>query len=106
MFNVEFGIDLKKFIVIIDQGSALKAIYDKFKEHIACLRHFLVSLKSHPFSYQVGQIISCRCTKDLDALLTEYAKSFVKITDDSTKKTIDKNSRKNWNDIRKWCFIH
>ena len=40
MFNVEFGIDLKKFIVISDQGSALKAICDEFKEHIACLRHF------------------------------------------------------------------
>ena len=93
-FQTEYHINLKKFIVESDQGSALRAICDEFKEHIACLLHFLVSLRTLPFSYQVGQLVTCKCTKDLSVLLEQYAKDFSEITDDVIKKQMNKALQK------------
>ena len=93
-FLTDRGIDLKKFIVESDQGSALRAICDEFKEHIACLRHFLVSLKTSPFSYQVGQLAACKCKKDLCKLLEEFAKDFSEVTEDNIKKQMNKALQK------------
>ena len=86
IFSSEFGINLKQFIIESDQGSALKAVCDEFKGQIACLSHFLVSLKSTLFSFQAGQIIACRCAKDLDALLHQYANDLNKIKEEQAKK--------------------
>ena len=88
-FKDLFSIDLKRYIVESDQGSALKSVCDDFKAHIACLRHFLVSLKSKPFSYQVGQIIKCKCKKDSKKLLKQYSEDFAKIDDTSLKKQLE-----------------
>ena len=93
-FKDLFDIDLKGYIVQSDQGSALKSVCDAFKNHIACLRHFLVSLKAKPFSFQIGQIIKCKCIKDLNAILMQYSEDFAKIEDPSLKKQLDQTLEK------------
>ena len=46
-FTELFDIDLKSFIAESDQGSALKAVCDSFKDHIACVRHFHLRCSRH-----------------------------------------------------------
>jgi hypothetical protein len=71
-----FGIELQKYILESDQGSALSALC-KLKEQrqLFCLRHFLLSLESKEFSLAVGNLVKCR-TKD--EFVAESWKSFMK----------------------------
>jgi hypothetical protein len=58
-------IDLSICHVESDQGSALKAVCIKFQNvHFVCQRHFLVSLKQKPFSYQIGNLSKYITEKD------------------------------------------
>jgi hypothetical protein len=60
-----------------DQGSALKAICNKYQNtHLACIRHLLVSLKQHHFSFQVGNLVKCRTIKDFVTLKELYQPEF------------------------------
>jgi hypothetical protein len=56
-----FDIELQKYILESDQGSALSALC-KLKEQrqLFCLRHFLLSLKSKEFSLAVENLVKCR----------------------------------------------
>ena len=45
-------------------------------EHLSCHHHFLRSLKGNEFSYQVGQLVACKCAKDFDILKNEYSNEF------------------------------
>ena len=90
-FNERLNIDLKQYVVESDQGTALKAVCDTFQKiHLACLRHFLVSLGSHPFSYQIGKLISCRNDFELDTLIAHYNSCFKKIEDEKMLKDLRK----------------
>jgi len=75
------GIDVSKFVILSDQGSALKAICDeKFAIHLACLRHLLVSLRFSNYSYAVGELLKCASLFDSENAFTEFSNIFSKIS--------------------------
>jgi hypothetical protein len=79
-FMEVYNIDLSIYVLESDQGSALKSIASKYgNQHLACLRHFLVSLKQSKFSYQVGNLVKCRVLKDFITLKEIYEKEFSNI---------------------------
>ena len=81
-FKSIIGIDLTNYYVESDQGSALRSVCDKFKKtHLACLRHFKVSLKTQKYSFIVCNLISCRSKFDFDNLAKTYAKMLKEIND-------------------------
>lgn len=81
-FSEQCGIELSKFVIESDQGSALKAVCDdNFAEHLACLRHLLVSLKYSQYSYVVGELLKCTSLLDHNNALTEFSNRFAKISD-------------------------
>jgi hypothetical protein len=80
------GVDLTKYIVESDGGSALAAVAaERGQFHLICHHHYLRSLKSTEFSYQIGALVSCRCEIDLQNLLDEYSKEFSNFVDDIEK---------------------
>ena len=88
-FNSLLGIDLKQYIVESDQGSALRSVCDKFNQlHLACLRHFKVSLKTYKFSLQISNLISVRSQQELDNLMKIYETEFSQITDSNDMKRL------------------
>ena len=88
-FKAVIGVDLTAFCVESDQGSALRSVCDEFKQsHLACLRHFKVSLKTNVFSHAICSIISCRSEFELEKLLGEYSKQFAVIEDEKEKNTL------------------
>ena len=85
-FDDIIHIDLSKYIVESDGGSALTAIaVDKEQKHLTCHHHFLRSLKTNEFSHQVGALTSCQCTIDLEYLLAEFSKEFSDFINDEAK---------------------
>ena len=114
-FKEKFNIDLKIFKAESDQGSALKSVCDSFQVHLACIRHFLVSLGSKPFSFQIGNIISCRSPFELKLLFERYATQFADIKDERLLKCLHKTLFKvglqfendviSINDEKKWSKI-
>ena len=91
----ELQIDLKRYYIESDQGSALKAVCDSFqKTHLACLRHFKVSLKCNCFSFQLGNLLSCSSQFEFEKLLSVYSEAIGYITDEETMKSIQKTLQK------------
>ena len=83
------GVDIKKFNVESDQGSALRAVCDGFeKTHFACLRHFLVSLKTKCFSFQLGKLLSCCSLTEFNTLMDIYSQALRTIDNEKTMKEI------------------
>lgn len=78
-FQEQIGVDLTAYTIESDRGSALQAIAAMIEsEHLSCHHHFLRSLKGNEFSYQVGQLVACKCIKDFDILKNEYSNEFEK----------------------------
>ena len=81
-FAAQTSIDLSKFVLESDQGSALIAICeDHHMTHVACLRHLLVSLRFSAHSYAIGKILRCTTIFELNNALTTFSILFSKITD-------------------------
>ena len=79
VFQEVINVDLSKFTIESDRGSALMAIAAEMDmEHLACNHHMLRSLKSTEFSQQIGELISCKCITDFDILKKHYAEEFSK----------------------------
>ena len=90
-FHEKLGIDLKQYAVESDQGTALKSVCDTFHEiHLACLRHFLVSLGNRTFSYHIGKLISCRNDFELNTLKMHCTSMFKRIKDEKEQKDLKK----------------
>ncbi len=88
-FRTLYRIDIKGFNVESDQGSALRSVCDSFDGiHLACLRHFKVSLKTYKFSHQISNLISVRSQKELDTLMKLYSDEFALITDPLDKRKL------------------
>lgn len=88
-FKTVIGVDLTLYCVESDQGSALRSVCDKFKsKHLACLRHFKVSLKTTMFSHAICSIISCRSELELNTIFVEYNKQFAEIVDDNERNAL------------------
>ena len=82
-------VDISKYCVESDQGTALRSICDRFsKTHYACLRHFKVGLKCKAFSYQLGNLISCCSEYEFEELRVLYSKVLCEIDDKETMKEI------------------
>ena len=82
-------VDISKYCVESDQGTALRSICDRFiKTHYACLRHFKVGLKCKTFSYQLGNLISCCSEFEFEELRVLYSKVLCEIDDKETMKEI------------------
>jgi hypothetical protein len=82
VFNAEFGVDLRQYILESDQGSALKAVGALHPRHLFCLRHVLKSLHAKNcgrFASLVGNLISARSQKELKVLLKVYADDFATV---------------------------
>jgi hypothetical protein len=79
VFDREFGIKLKDYILESDQGSALKAVGPRHPRHLFCLRHVLKSLHTKDccrFASLVGNLISARSEKELRVLRRIYTRDF------------------------------
>ena len=78
-FSSVINVDLTKYVIESDRGSALKALSKEIGiEHLSCNVHFLRSLKTSEFSYQIGELVSAKCQIDLDILMDHYSKEFCK----------------------------
>jgi hypothetical protein len=66
-FQELFGIDLKKYILESDQGSALKKIGKNYRRHLFCLRHVLKNLEKTCGRWATlgGNLIRCRAPTNL-----------------------------------------
>lgn len=81
-FEEVIGVDLRRYTIESDRGSALKSIAAEVNtEHLSCHHHFLRSIKGNEFRYQVGQLVGCKCQKDFDSLLNLYSNEFAKFKD-------------------------
>ena len=86
-------IDISNYKIESDNGTALSAICRKYKcTHLRCLRHFLVSLGTKPYSKQIGDLVSAKCEHDFNALCDEYKESFSEFaaSTDDFQKTLGK----------------
>ena len=80
-------IDFTGRVIESDQGSALKAVAKEFGiVHLACLRHFLVSLRYNEHSYLLSTLIKCATQEEYDAAMTYIIQQYENI-DWSNKKT-------------------
>lgn len=78
-FEETLGLRIQDYINTVqsDQGtSLLSAVEDLGMHHICCLRHLLVRLKKTKFSSQIGNLISCTCSKDFEDLKGQYNNSW------------------------------
>ena len=91
-FENVYGFKLPSYIHIAesDQGPALKTSIDsQGMQQILCLRHFLVSLGTGPYSAQVGKLVSCTCSKDYKELKAVYEASWSELSDESCEELND-----------------
>ena len=85
-FDEVINIDLKKYVIESDGGSALTAItVEKEQFQLMCHHHYLRGLKTTEFSQQVGAITSCKCKIDLKLLLKKYSEEFALYENDEDK---------------------
>jgi hypothetical protein len=75
-----FGIELQKYSLESDQGSASSALC-RLKEQgqFFCMRHFLLSLKSKKFSLAVENLVKCRTEDEFMALRSMYEGEFAPV---------------------------
>jgi hypothetical protein len=93
-----FQIDLSKYIVLSDQGTALRALCDDHHQRqLFCLRHFLRSLKMKTFSLAVGNLVKCRTEDEFHSLRRLYEGQFRAVVDAAglklLKRTLNKAGR-------------
>ena len=87
----KIGIDISIYKIESDNGAALSAICKKYKcIHLRCLRHFLVSLGTKPYSKQIGELVSAKCQLDFDTLCDLYKDSFASFAASDNMKDFQK----------------
>ena len=90
-FATKTGIDLSKIVIESDQGSALKAICDeKGINHLACIRHLLVSLRFSSYSFAATKLIKAESEIDLNNYKAEFSKTFAAIEDEQELNDLNK----------------
>ena len=76
-FKESLNIDLSVYTIESDNGTALSAVCSKYKcKSLKCLRHFLVSLGTKPYSMQIGELVASKCQHDFDVLCSAFKKTF------------------------------
>ena len=90
-FSSIINVELKKYTIESDRGSALKALAKEIgAEHLSCNAHFLRSLKTTEFSYQIGELVSAKCQTDLDILMKHYSEEFSRYINTDKLESINK----------------
>lgn len=92
-FQNIYGIKISDHIKVIesDQGKPLRSfIQSQGFQHLICLKHLLTSLGKTKYSYQIGNLVSVLCQKDIDELMNIYAESWKQIKD---QKEVNKLNR-------------
>ena len=91
----KIDVDLSSRVVESDKGVALAAVCSKHNcKHLGCLRHFLVSIGTKPYSQQIGELVSCKCQLDFDVLCDIYSKSFAEYIDTDEFADLQKTLKK------------
>ena len=104
-YSAQTGIDISKFVIESDQGTALKAVCDdKNITHLACMRHLLVSLKFSIYSYVASELIKCSSLLDLHNALTEFSNRFAKINNEDDIAELNKVLAKIGMSFEEDCF--
>ena len=81
-FDEILHIDISKYVVESDKGTALAAICSKYKcRHIGCLRHFIATLGLYEYSKQISGLVSSKCESDFERLRLMYSERFAKYID-------------------------
>ena len=81
-FNEILHIDISKYVIESDKGTALAAICAKYKcRHIGCLRHFIARLGLLEYSKQISELVSAKCKSDFERLRLMYSERFAKYID-------------------------
>jgi hypothetical protein len=75
-FRDELGIDLIRYVLLSDQGAALKAIGRRHPLHLFCLRHFPQALNKYKHGQAIGNIVKARGRKEFEVLYRLYARHF------------------------------
>jgi hypothetical protein len=75
--NKLLHIDISKFVMESDQGSALAAFCREHSMvHLACLRHLLVSLKRSEFSYIAWHLLKAETPFELNNVMQKFSGQF------------------------------
>jgi hypothetical protein len=75
-FRDELGINLTRYILLSDQGAALKAIGRRHSLHLFCLRHLLQALNKYKHGQAIGNIVKAPGRKEFEVLCRLYARHF------------------------------
>jgi hypothetical protein len=73
-FRNELGIDLTRYILLSDQGAALKVIGRRHLLHLFCLRHLLQALNKYKHGQAIGNIVKAHGRKEFEVLCRLYAR--------------------------------
>jgi hypothetical protein len=75
-FRDELEIDLTSSVLLLDQGTALKAIGRRHPLHLFCLRHLLQASNTHKQGQATGNIVKTSWRKEFEVLWRLYARHF------------------------------
>jgi hypothetical protein len=75
-FRDELNVDLSQYILLSDQGAALKVIGRRHPRHLFCLRHLLQGLRKYKHGQAIGNLVKVRGQKEFDVLCNLYARRF------------------------------
>jgi hypothetical protein len=75
-FRNEHGINLTRYVLLSDQGAALKAIGRRQPLHLFCLCHLLQGLNKYKHRQPIGNIVKARGRKEFEVLYRLYARHF------------------------------
>jgi hypothetical protein len=75
-FRHKLGIDLTRYVLLSDQGAALKAIVRRHRLHLFCLRHLLQALNQYNHAQAIGNIVKTRGRKEFEVLCRLYVRHF------------------------------
>jgi hypothetical protein len=78
-FFDEHGVDLRRYVLLSDQGAALKSIGKRHPRHLFCLHHVLRSFGKScgRFAPLIGNLIRARSQKELDVFIEVYTPDFL-----------------------------
>jgi hypothetical protein len=87
LFYEEFGkleVNLCDFVAESDQGSALMALFKKYKNlHLICLHHFLRTLKDRHFAVYVASLVKARVEGEFDRLCKRFVAPLLAVLADN-----------------------
>jgi hypothetical protein len=83
-FFDKHGVDLGRYVLLSEQGAALKSIGKRHQRHLLCLHHVLKNFGKNcgRFAPLIGNLIRARSPKELDVFTEIYTPDFLKVCED------------------------